>query len=114
MSLTTWLLVLLSQVALVAAQIFLKHAMSQRELPAPQSRGWIGQLTLGIATMTIWFLLWLGVMHVVELSKLMPLEGISPILIVLGASFFLGERLNLRGWAGVILTCLGVLLVAQS
>ncbi len=74
----------------------------------------MGQLVIGIATMTVWFLLWLGVMHQVELSKLMPLEGISPLLIVLGASVFLRERLHARGWAGVVLTCLGVILVSLS
>ncbi len=114
MSLLAWTLVLISQLALVAGQIFLKRAMSRRELPGAQSRGWTVLLAIGIATMTAWFLLWLGVMHQVDLSKLMPLEGISPILIVLGASVFLGERLNARGWAGVGLTCLGVLLVSAS
>ena len=114
MSPTAWLLVVISQVALVAAQILMKRAMSRREHGGDKSRGWIGLLALGIATMTVWFLLWLGVMHQVELSKLMPLEGISPLLIVLGAAVFLGERLNARGWAGVALTCLGVLLVSAS
>lgn len=114
MSLTAWLLILVSQLALVAGQIYLKRAMSRRELGSDRSQGWIGMLVLGIAAMTIWFLLWLGVMHQVELSKLMPFEGISPLLIVLGASVFLGERLNWRGWAGVGLTCVGVLLVSAS
>jgi len=106
MSLLAWVLILVSQVALVAGQIFLKRAMSRRE------HG--GEKVIGIATMTVWFLLWLGVMHQVELSKLMPFEGISPLLIVLGAAVFLRERLNWRGWAGVGLTCLGVLLVSAS
>jgi undecaprenyl phosphate-alpha-L-ara4N flippase subunit ArnE len=114
MSLTAWMLVVISKLALVAGQIFLKRAMSRRELGAERARGWSGQLIIGIATMTVWFLLWLGVMHQVELSKLMPLEGISPLLIVLGAAVFLRERLNWRGWAGVILTCAGVLLVSAS
>jgi len=114
MSLLAWLLVVISQLALVAGQIFLKRAMSRREQGGEKARGWIATLALGIATMTIWFLLWLGVMHQVELSKLMPLEGISPLLIVLGAAVFLRERLNPRGWAGVGLTCLGVLLVSAS
>ena len=114
MSLTAWLLVVISQLALVAGQIFLKHAMSRRERGGDQARGWVGTLVIGIATMTIWFLLWLGVMHQVELSKLMPLEGLSPLLIVLGAAIFLGERLNWRGWAGVGLTSVGVLLVSMS
>jgi undecaprenyl phosphate-alpha-L-ara4N flippase subunit ArnE len=112
MSLTAWLLVILSQLALVAGQILLKRAMSRRE--HDRAGRWIGTLVLGIAGMTVWFLLWLGVMHRVELSKLMPLEGISPLLIVLGAALFLGERLNGRGWMGVGLTCLGVFLVSAS
>ena len=114
MSLTAWLLVIISQLALVAGQIYLKRAMSRREQAGEKSRGWIGLLVVGISTMTVWFLLWLGVMHQVELSKLMPLEGISPLLIVLGAAVFLRERLNGRGWAGVCLTCVGVLLVSAS
>ncbi len=114
MNLTAWLLVLISQLALVAGQIYLKRAMSRREHGGEKAHGWIGQLVIGIATMTVWFLLWLGVMSKIELSKLMPLEGISPLLIVLGAAVFLYERLNWRGWAGVGLTCIGVLLVSAS
>jgi drug/metabolite transporter (DMT)-like permease len=114
MSLTAWILVLISQLALVAGQIFLKRAMARRELGDARARGWIGQLAIGIVTMTIWFLLWLGVMARVDLSQLMPLEGISPLLIVIGAMIFLGERLNWRGWTGVALTCVGVLLVSAS
>ena len=107
-----WLLVVVSQVAMVAGQIFLKHAMTRREQTVPA--GWGFQMMLGIAALTVWFLLWLGIMHRVELSQLMPLEGISPLLIVLGARLFLGERLGPRGWAGVVLTCLGVALVSAS
>ncbi len=114
MSLLLWILVIISQLALVVGQIFLKRAMSRRELGAEQAQGWIGILVTGIAAMTVWFLLWLGVMSRVDLSKLMPLEGISPLFIVLGAAFFLGERLNWRGWAGVVLTCVGVFLVSAS
>lgn len=114
MSVTAWILVLISQLALVAGQIFLKRAMARRELGSQRARGWITQLVIGIVTMTVWFLLWLGVMARVDLSKLMPLEGISPLLIVIGAMIFLGEKLNWRGWAGVALTCVGVLLVSAS
>ena len=111
MSTIAWVLVFISQIALVAAQIFLKQAMSRREKTGGR---WVGRLTLGIATMTVWFLLWLGVMHEVQLSKLMPLEGISPLLIVLGAAAVLKERLHARAWVGIALTCVGVLLVSAS
>jgi uncharacterized membrane protein len=112
MSLTAWILVIISQIALVAGQIYLKRAMAHRE--REDNTGWITTLVIGIATMTVWFLLWLGVMPHVELSKQMPLEGISPLLIVLGAAVFLHERLNWQGWVGVGLTCVGVLLVSAS
>ncbi|HEV3273156.1 MAG TPA: EamA family transporter [Candidatus Methylacidiphilales bacterium] len=114
MSLLAWLLIIVSQLALVAGQIFLKRAMSRREHGGEKARGWVAMLLIGVATMTVWFLLWLGVMPHLELSKQMPLEGISPLLIVLGAAAFLRERLNWRGWAGVGLTCVGVFLVSAS
>lgn len=114
MSSTIWLLVIISQLALVVGQIYLKRAMSRRELGSERAHGWISILVTGITAMTVWFLLWLGMMSRVDLSKLMPLEGISPLFIVLGAALFLGERLNWRGWTGVGLTCIGVWLVSAS
>jgi len=114
MSVTAWIVVLISQLALVAGQIFLKRAMSRREFGDERARGWVGQLVLGIVSMTVWFLLWLGLMARVDLSQLMPLEGLSPLLIVIGAMIFLGEKLSWRGWTGVALTCVGVMLVSAS
>jgi drug/metabolite transporter (DMT)-like permease len=114
MSLLAWVLIITSQLALVVGQIYLKRAMAHREHGGAKAVGWITTFVIGIFAMTVWFLLWLGVMPHVELSKQMPLEGISPLLIVLGAAVFLRERLNWRGWAGVILTCVGVLLVSAS
>ena len=111
MSALAWTLIVISQLALVAGQILLKRAMSERERGAP---GWVAQLVLGIVTMTVWFLLWLGAMARIDLSQLMPMEGISPLLIVVGAMIFLRERLDWRGWSGVALTCVGVLLVSMS
>jgi undecaprenyl phosphate-alpha-L-ara4N flippase subunit ArnE len=111
MSALAWTLIVISQLALVAGQILLKRAMSERERGAPC---WVVQLVLGIVTMTVWFLLWLGAMARIDLSQLMPMEGISPLLIVVGAMIFLRERLDWRGWSGVALTCVGVLLVSMS
>jgi undecaprenyl phosphate-alpha-L-ara4N flippase subunit ArnE len=114
MSLLAWVVIIICQLALVVGQIFLKRAMSQREHGGEKARGWITTLVIGIATMTVWFLLWLGLMPRLDLSKLMPFEGLSPLLIVLGAAVVLHERLNWQGWAGVVLTCVGVVLVSAS
>jgi len=112
MSALTCMLIVVSQFALVAGQIYLKRAMTRREQVDP--RGWITLLVIGIATMTVWFLLWLGAMARLDLSQLMPMEGITPLLIVIGAMIFLRERLDWRGWSGVALTCVGVVLVSMS
>jgi undecaprenyl phosphate-alpha-L-ara4N flippase subunit ArnE len=114
MSLLAWVVIIICQLALVVGQIFLKRAMSQREHGGEKAKGWITTLVIGIATMTVWFLLWLGLMPRLDLSKLMPFEGLSPLLIVLGAAVVLHERLNWQGWAGVVLTCVGVVLVSAS
>jgi drug/metabolite transporter (DMT)-like permease len=111
MSLLAWTLIAISQFALVAAQIYLKRAMSRREQGASD---WVVQLVIGITTMTVWFLLWLGAMARIDLSQLMPMEGLSPLLIVIGAMLFLHEHLDWRGWSGVALTCVGVVMVAMS
>ena len=40
--------------------------------------------------------------------------GFIPVTIALAAHVFLGERLSLRGWAGIVLGALGILLVTTS
>ena len=43
-----------------------------------------------------------------------PFEGLSPILVMLGAAIFLKEKLTLRTWLGILLIGSGVALVSAS
>ena len=70
--------------------------------------------SLGIAAMTLWFLVWLGLMRHFDLSYLYPFEGLSPILLVAGASAFLKEKMTARLWIGTLVISLGLALVAAS
>lgn len=130
-------LCVVSQFFLVAGQILFKRAMSA--LPAPHGpfaaiaveqnvghildyavpdpkprRVMIRLLVLGIATQTMWFFLWLGLLQDWPLSKIFPFEGLNPVLIVLTASVLLKERLTLESWAGIILISAGIGFVTNS
>ena len=108
------LLCLASQFCLVTGQLLTKHAMNATNLsPTPWSRV-IGRLSLGIVVLTGWFFIWAGLLQKKDLSYIFPFEGISPVLIVLGASAFLKEKPTVKSWIGIGLISLGIALVAAS
>ncbi|MGE5612553.1 MAG: EamA family transporter [Bacillota bacterium] len=107
-------LLLLSQVALVAGQVFLKHGMNLTN-QTPKPRGRItAHLTAGIGMLTIWFLLWMGLLQKLQISYLFPFEGLSPLLLVIAAWMVLGEKMTWRTWAGAGLIAVGTALVGFS
>jgi undecaprenyl phosphate-alpha-L-ara4N flippase subunit ArnE len=102
------------QVILVVSQLFLKHAMN---LYAHTPRPWSRVIFFGglfVAAMTLWFLLWLGFLQVMPLSKVLPWEGLSPVLLVIGAALFLRENISRAAWLGIVLISAGVVLVSLS
>jgi uncharacterized membrane protein len=108
------LLLIGSQVLLVASQLFLKHAMN---LANREPRRWSGvALYFGafLGLMTFWFLLWLGFLQTMPLSQVLPWEGLSPVLLVFGAAVFLREKITREAWIGVTLISAGVVLVSLS
>ncbi len=114
MSATTVFLLIASQVLLVASQLFLKHALN---LSDRTPRPWAGvalHFSLFIALMTFWFLLWLGFLQTMPLSQVLPWEGLSPVLLVLGAAIFLREKISRDAWIGMALISAGVVLVSLS
>jgi uncharacterized membrane protein len=107
-------LCLASQLCLVTGHLLMKHAMNATNLsPVPWPKV-IGRLALGIVVLAGWFFLWAGLLQKRDLSYLFPFEGISPVLIVLGASVFLKEKPTVKTWVGIGLISLGIALVAAS
>jgi drug/metabolite transporter (DMT)-like permease len=107
-------LVLVSQVALVTGQILLKHGMNHFGKKPRQLGRVVWGLGGGIAMMTVWFLLWMGLLQKMDLSFLCPFQGITPVLLVLAAGIFLKERADRRTWMGVGLITAGTFLVTFS
>ena len=107
-------LCVLCQICLVTGQVLLKRGMdATHDEPFPW-RTVVAQVGGGIAILSVWFFLWLGLLQDWELTQLFPFEGLSPPLIVLSAWFFLKERVTPRAWIGILLIGAGVMLVSGS
>jgi drug/metabolite transporter (DMT)-like permease len=100
------LLLLLSQLCLVAAQVLIKRGLNGTNRAA--------FLAAGIAFMTGWFLLWTGLLRSHDLSLIYPFQGLSPVLMVVASALFLRERPTWRSAFGVVLIGAGTALVGVS
>ena len=112
MTLPIIIALILSQLAMVTGQVFLKKSMA--ETPAHSFAPAWAVFAAGIFFLALWFFLWLGLMSRLDLSQQMPLEAISPILIMGAGVLFLKEKCGWQGWLGLLLTGVGVYIVASS
>ena len=112
MSLSSFLLTVLSKLCMVAGQIFLKKTMSW---PEHGSKPWRAAVfATGVAIMALGFFIWVGLMAQFDLSYLFPFEGLHYLFVVIAASIFLKERASWSLWIGLFLICSGVALVSGS
>ena len=102
------------QLFLVVGQVLLKHAMAPATADAGLRAVRWNFLALGIASLSAWFFLWVGLLQRWELSQLFPFEGLNPALLVLAAWLFLRERIPASAWIGMALITAGVVLVSGS
>ncbi|HEX4377616.1 MAG TPA: EamA family transporter [Steroidobacteraceae bacterium] len=65
----------------------------------------------GLATGASW-LCYFRALKVGDAAKVAPVDKLSVVLVALFAVMFLSERLSVRGWIGISLVTLGVVLLA--
>lgn len=107
-------LLLFSQVALVAGQIFLKKGMKEVDRK-PRRRGRVlARVGAGIVLLTVWFLVWMGLLQKLDISYVFPFQGLCPVLMVFAARILLRERVDWRTSLGVALIAAGTVLVAMT
>jgi len=111
-TLSTFALVALSQLALATGQVSLKHASGSDHKPIAHGSVRAGWYTVGITSMSIWFFLWLHLMRFFELNRLFAFEGVSPLLVACASALFLGEKITIRAWFASFLIAIGIALVA--
>lgn len=112
-----WLVVVLIPVALIAfvtGQLLLKHAMESSAVKGFRDARMISFLVYGVLSMTLHFLLMLGLLAHLDLSFVYPFQGLSVIIISLAAAIVLREKLNLRLTLGSLLITAGIVLVSMS
>jgi drug/metabolite transporter (DMT)-like permease len=66
---------------------------------------------LGVGMMTLAFFSLLAVLSIEKVSFVVPVTALSYVAGALGGRFFLGERISLNRWFGIILVVIGVTLV---
>ena len=71
----------------------------------------VGWMWLGLLFMTVAFFALLGMLSLENVSFVVPATALSYAVGALGGQIFLGERVTLTRWIGVLLVCLGVTLV---
>lgn len=77
-----------------------------------QSGKVIGALILSGAATGLSWLCYFRALKLGEASRVAPLDKLSVVFVAVLAAIFLGERLDLRGWAGVALIASGAILIA--
>jgi drug/metabolite transporter (DMT)-like permease len=108
-------LILVSLATFVAGQFLLKASLDEtRTAAASSKRRRIELFVGGIASMTVSFFLTLGLLQRLDLSVVFPFQGLSVIIITVGASIFLKERLTTPLVIGSLLITAGVMLVSAS
>ena len=100
--------------AFVSGQLFLKRGMVSSAARGFRDSRVIIFLACGIFSMTVHFLLMLGLLAHLDLSFVYPFQGLSVVIISLAAAVILRERLNLRLAIGALLISCGIVLVSMS
>ena len=117
-----WLYVLITVVAGSIGDLLSAHGMaSLGEQRRFRPAGIAGNLRYifthpavlaGIAANAISFVSFIGLLSVSELSFAVPVTALGYIVRIVLAKVFLGELVNWKRWAGVVLVAIGVLLIS--
>ena len=114
MTALTILLCVICQVFLLSGQLLFKHAMAPAPGVTQTTPRMAKLLALGIATQTIYFFLWLGLLEKNPLSKIYPFEGLNPVMLAILAWLILKEHLSPLAWLGLGLVCVGIGIVSHT
>ena len=92
--------------------IVLVHGAGEwQSLSSINARTWTFLILSGLATGGSW-LCYFRALKLGPVSQVAPIDKLSMLLVVVFGVVFLGERLSLRNWTGVVLMALGAFLVA--
>ena len=124
MNLKIFGLLMLSMASVSTGELLLKIGMNHIGEVAVASQGDLLRLPfiilrnkylmIGVPLMAVYFYSYLTLLSIADLSYILPLTSISFVIGALLAHFVLGEQVNALRWAGTIVICVGVYLVASG
>ena len=118
-----FMLIIISILLSVSAQILLKHGMSSQSVVQALSTGPVESVLsiitnisvlLGLSAYVASVGFWLIVLSRLEVSKAYPFVGLGFILTMLFAYFFLNEPITAMKLVGTSFVFLGIILVSMS
>jgi drug/metabolite transporter (DMT)-like permease len=72
------------------------------------------KLMLGTTMLAVFFFLWLAVLSWEDLSIALPMQALNYVLVAILAKYMLHEQVSPLRWTGIILVCIGVMLITSS
>lgn len=103
---------LIRTVVILAVLSGIVAATGQWQPPASiGGRTWMFLILSGLATGASW-ICYFRAMKLGDAARVAPLDKLSVVLVAVFAAAFLGERLSLANWLGVVLIAGGAVLVA--
>ena len=72
------------------------------------------KLILGTTMLADFFFLWLAVLSWEDLSIALPMQALNYVLVAILAKYMLHEQVSPLRWTGIILVCIGVMLITSS
>jgi multidrug transporter EmrE-like cation transporter len=100
-------------------QIFFKLAAGSIRSDAPMSNYYFAlamnsHLWMGMVCYCLSLLIWFRVLLKFDLSFAYPMVGLGYVITALLAIYFLGEKITLLRWAGILVTVAGIILLNFS
>ena len=72
------------------------------------------KIIIGTVMLAIFFFVWLAVLSWEDLSVALPMQALNYVLVAFLAQFYLGEHVSPLRWFGIVLVCVGVMLITKS
>lgn len=73
-----------------------------------------GYLWMGLASVTLIFVIWSGILSKIDLSVAVPVASFSYVLVPIVSIIFLHEKINALRWVGIFFILAGVISVSLS
>lgn len=107
-------LILLSEFSSITGQLLFKLAVNETDESAKRRGKFLPIFAAGVVAMAIGFFAWVTLLSRFDLSYVYPFEALSRLMLIVGAVFFLKEKMTARLWVGAFLITVGIVVVSAT